>query len=125
MSIRESAQFRREARIRRAKRVRRRVIGTASKPRLAVHRSNRHMMAQLIDDEAGVTLLAVHDYKMDAPEIEGMSGKVARAKAVGQAIATAAKEKGIESVVFDRAGFKFHGRVAALAEGAREGGLKF
>ena len=125
MSIRESAQFRRDARIRRAKRVRRRVIGTASKPRLAVHRSNRHMMAQLIDDEAGVTLLAVHDYKMDAPEIEGMSGKVARAKAVGQAIAAAAKDKGIESVVFDRAGFKFHGRVAALAEGAREGGLKF
>ena len=125
MSIRESAQFRRDARIRRAKRVRRRVIGTASRPRLAVHRSNRHMMAQLIDDEAGVTLLAVHDYKMGAPEIEGMSGKVARAKAVGQAVAAAAKEKGIESVVFDRAGFKFHGRVAALAEGAREGGLKF
>ena len=125
MSIRESAQFRRDARIRRAKRVRRRVIGTASKPRLAVHRSNRHVTAQLIDDEAGVTLLAVHDYKMDAPEIEGMSGKVARAKAVGQAIAAAAKEKGIESVVFDRAGHKFHGRVAALAEGAREGGLKF
>ena len=69
MSIRESAQFKREARIRRAKRVRRRVIGTASKPRLVVHRSNRHMMAQLIDDEAGVTLLAVHDYKMDAPEM--------------------------------------------------------
>jgi large subunit ribosomal protein L18 len=125
MSIRESAQFRRDARIRRAKRVRRRVIGTASKPRLTVHRSNRHMTAQLIDDEAGVTLLAVHDYKMDAPEIEGMSGKVARAKAVGQAIAAAAKDKGIESVVFDRAGYKFHGRVAALAEGAREGGLKF
>ena len=125
MSIRESAQFRRDARIRRAKRVRRRVIGTASRPRLAVHRSNRHVTAQLIDDEAGVTLLAVHDYKMDAPEIEGMSGKVARAKAVGQAIAAAAKDKGIESVVFDRAGYKFHGRVAALAEGAREGGLKF
>mgnify|MGYP003573005404 FL=1 len=125
MSIRESAQFRRDARIRRAKRVRRRVIGTASKPRLAVHRSNRHMTAQLIDDEAGVTLLAVHDYKMDVPEIEGMSGKVARARAVGQAIAAGAKDKGIESVVFDRAGYKFHGRVAALAKGAREGGLKF
>ena len=125
MSIRESAQFRRDARIRRAKRVRRRVIGTAAKPRLAVHRSNRHVTAQLIDDEAGVTLLAVHDYKMDAPEIEGMSGKVARAKAVGQAIAAAAKDKGIESVVFDRAGYKFHGRVAALAAGARDAGLKF
>jgi large subunit ribosomal protein L18 len=125
MSIRESAQFRREARLRRAKRVRNRVIGTADKPRLSVHRSNRHVTAQLIDDEAGVTLASVHDYKMDAPEIEGMSGKVARAKAVGQAIAAAAKDKGIESVVFDRAGYKFHGRVAALAEGAREGGLKF
>ena len=125
MSIRESAQFRREARLRRAKRVRNRVIGTADKPRLSVHRSNRHVTAQLIDDEAGVTLVSVHDYKMDAPEVEGMSGKVARAKAVGQAIAAAAKDKGIESVVFDRAGYKFHGRVAALAEGAREGGLKF
>ena len=125
MSIRESAQFRREARVRRAKRVRNRVVGTAEKPRLSVHRSNRHVTAQLIDDEAGVTLVSVHDYKMDAPEIEGMSGKVARAKAVGQAIAAAAKDKGIESVVFDRAGYKFHGRVAALAEGAREGGLKF
>ena len=82
-------------------------------------------MAQLIDDEAGVTLLAVHDYKMDAPEIEGMSGKVARAKAVGQAIAAAAKEKGIERVVFDRAGFLYHGIVKAVAEGAREAGIKF
>ena len=125
MSFRESPQFRRDARRRRAQRVRRRVAGTASKPRLAVHRSNRHVLAQLIDDEAGVTLVAVHDYKLDTPEIEGASGKVARAKAVGQAIAAAAKDKGIESVVFDRAGYKFHGRVAALAEGAREGGLKF
>lgn len=125
MSFRESAQFLREARRRRAKRVRRQVTGTASKPRLAVHRSNRHVFAQLIDDEAGVTLIAAHDYKLETPEIEGASGKVARAKAVGQAIAAAAKEKGIESVVFDRAGYKYHGRVAALAEGAREGGLQF
>lgn len=125
MSIRESAKFRREARSRRAKRVRRRVIGTASKPRLAVFRSNRHVVAQLIDDEAGVTLLAVHDFRMETPEIEGLSGKIARARAVGQAVAAAAKEKGIESVVFDRAGYKYHGRVAALAEGAREGGLQF
>ena len=125
MSIRESTRFKREARSRRAKRVRRRVIGTASKPRLSVFRSNRHVMAQLIDDEAGVTLVAVHDFKMKAPKIEGLSGKVARAKAVGQAVAAAAKKKGIESVVFDRAGFKYHGRIAALAEGAREGGLQF
>ncbi|RKZ09561.1 50S ribosomal protein L18 [bacterium] len=125
MSIRESAQFRREARRRRAKRVRHRVVGTASRPRLAVHRSNRHVFAQLIDDEAGTTLAAVHDYRMETPEIEGASGKIARAKAVGQAIAAAAKEKGIESVVFDRAGYQYHGRVAALAEGAREGGLQF
>jgi large subunit ribosomal protein L18 len=125
MSIRESAQFRREARKRRAKRVRQRVVGTASKPRLAVFRSNRHVVAQLIDDEAGVTLVAVHDFRMEDPQIEGVSGKVARARAVGQAVAAAAKEKGIESVVFDRAGYKYHGRVAALAEGAREGGLHF
>jgi large subunit ribosomal protein L18 len=101
------------------------VIGTASRPRLAVFRSNRHVTAQLIDDEAGVTLVAVHDFRMEAPDIEGLSGKVARANAVGQAIAVAAKEKGIESVVFDRAGFKYHGRIAALAEGARKGGLQF
>jgi large subunit ribosomal protein L18 len=125
MSIRESAQFRREARSRRARRVRRRLIGTAERPRLAVFRSNRHVFAQLIDDEAGVTLLSVHDYRMEAPKMEGLAGKVARAKAVGMAVAEAAKAKGIESVVFDRAGYKYHGRVAALAEGAREGGLRF
>lgn len=125
MRVRESAQFRREARERRAKRVRRRVKGTASKPRLSVFRSNRHVVAQLIDDETGQTLVSVHDFRMEVPEMEGVSGKVARAKAVGQKVAEVAKERGIESVVFDRAGYKYHGRIAALAEGAREGGLQF
>ncbi len=122
---RESAQYRREARYRRSKRVRRRVMGTAERPRLAVHRSNKHIFAQVIDDEAGVTLASAHDLKIEIPEFEGISGKVARAKAVGLAVADAAKTKGIERVVFDRSGYQFHGRVAALAEGAREGGLKF
>ena len=125
MSVRESAQYRRESRLRRAKRVRRRVSGSGEKPRLSIHRSNKHIFAQLIDDETGATVASAHDLKMDAPEEEGVAGKVARAKAVGRAVAEKAKEKGIETIVFDRSGYRYHGRVAALAEGAREGGLKF
>jgi len=125
MSVRESAKFLRESRLRRAKRVRRRVEGSPVKPRLSIHRSNKHIFAQLIDDETGVTLASAHDLKMEAPKEEGLDGKVARAKAVGRAVAEKAKEKGIETIVFDRAGYRYHGRVAALAEGAREGGLKF
>jgi large subunit ribosomal protein L18 len=121
----ETPKFRREARVRRAKRVRKRVMGTAAAPRLSVHRSNKHIFAQLIDDESGVTMASAHDLKIEAPSFEGIDGKIARAKAVGAAVADAAKGKGIERVVFDRSGYKYHGRVAALAEGAREGGLKF
>lgn len=107
-------------------RVRRRIRGSAERPRLAVYRSNRFISAQLIDDDAAVTLAAANDMKLDsAPEFEGLAAKVARAKSVGLELAEKAKKSGIEEVVFDRSGFKYHGRVAALADGAREGGLKF
>lgn len=113
------------ARRMRRSRVRRKISGTSSRPRLAVYRSNRYISAQIIDDDTARTVVAANDLKMDPPALEGLAGKVARAKAVGLALAEAAKANGVETVVFDRAGYKYHGRVAALAEGAREGGLKF
>jgi large subunit ribosomal protein L18 len=113
------AKTRREARIRRHARVRKKVAGTAERPRLAVYRSNRHIYAQLIDDRAAATLASASD-----AEINGTNGKTDRAKAVGKLIADRAKGAGIERVVFDRGGRRFHGRVAAVAEGAREGGLQ-
>jgi large subunit ribosomal protein L18 len=112
------AKAKREARERRHARVRRKVRGEAVRPRLAVFRSNRHIYAQLIDDRAARTLAAASD-----AEVTG-DGPTERAKAVGALIATRAKDAGIDTAVFDRGGFRFHGRVAALAEGAREGGLQ-
>jgi large subunit ribosomal protein L18 len=113
------AKTRRTARVRRHLRVRKKVTGTAERPRLAVYRSNRHIYAQLIDDRAAATLAAASD-----EEIEVSKGKTDRAKEVGKLIADRAKGAGIERVVFDRGGRQFHGRVAAVAEGAREGGLQ-
>jgi large subunit ribosomal protein L18 len=107
-----------QARIRRHARVRKKVRGEAERPRLAVFRSNRHIYAQLIDDRGARTLAAASD-----AEVSG-DNPTERAKAVGALIATRAKDAGIATVVFDRGGFRFHGRVAALAEGAREGGLQ-
>ena len=107
-----------ENRIRRSKRIQ--VSGTASRPRLCVFRSNANIYAQLIDDEAGKTLAAVSDLKM-----KKKGTKSEMAKKVGEEIASKAKAIKVEAVVFDRAGFAYHGRVKALAEGAREGGLKF
>lgn len=104
---------------RRHARIRSRVVGTAEKPRLAVFRSNKFIYAQLIDDEAGKTLVAASDVK------ETSGDKKERAKKVGAQIASLAKAKNIEKIVFDRGGFLFAGRIALLAEGAREGGLKF
>ena len=105
-------------RIRRHRRVRKKVVGTAERPRLAVFRSNRHVYAQLIDDVAGRTLASASTLSNG----EGKDPK-ARAKAVGSALAAKAKEAGIERAVFDRGGFQYHGRVAAVADGAREAGL--
>ena len=103
----------------RHRRVRRKVAGTASRPRLSVYRSNVHVYAQLIDDDAGETLAAA-----DSRQVGETENRKDAARKVGALIAKAASEAGIEAVVFDRGGNKYHGRIAALAEGAREGGLK-
>lgn len=111
---------------RRHKRVRFRVTGTPSKPRLSVFRSLKHMTAQLIDDTSGKTLFSARDAESASKfENKTMKGKTAKAYTVGRLLASRAKEAGIEQVVFDRGGRKYHGRVAALAQGARDGGLKF
>ena len=116
-----------ETRARRVVRIRARISGTAARPRLAVFRSARHVSAQLIDDAAGRTLAAAKDTDLKKADlkIEGMQAKTAAAYAVGLALAEKAKKAGIAAVVFDRAGFTYHGRVKALADGARAGGLKF
>ena len=111
----------REARLRRHKRVRGKVAGTAERPRLVVFRSNRGIFAQLVDDEAGRTLASASWLAN-----RGHKGtKTEQAAEVGKALAVAAKKAGVETCVFDRAGYLYHGRVKALAEGAREGGLTF
>ncbi len=112
-----------EHRRRRHLRVRRRVRGTAERPRLVVFRSLKHIYAQLVDDDRGAVLLGVTDRA--APPVEGAKGKVGRGFAVGLAVAGRAKERGITRVVFDRAGYAYHGRVKAVADGARKGGLEF
>ena len=114
---------RRTARARRHFRIRKTLSGTPETPRLVVHRTSRHMHAQVIDDVAGHTLVAASTMEADVRAMEG--DKKARGAKVGQLIAERAKAAGIEAVVFDRVGYKYHGRVAALADAAREGGLKF
>jgi large subunit ribosomal protein L18 len=140
------AKTRRRARVRRHVRVRGKIAGTAERPRLAVYRSNRHIYAQLVDDDAARTLIAASDRDVragGAGEVGGAgkakaggagkakaggegqgTGKTAPAKAVGELLAERAKAAGIDRAVFDRGGRLFHGRVAALAEGAREKGLQ-
>jgi len=112
-----------ELRRRRHKRVRRKVEGTAERPRLAVFRSNRHITAQLIDDLAGRTMASASTVEPTLRETGG--GNVEAAKAVGALVASRAKDAGITTVVFDRGGFAYHGRVAALADAARAEGLEF
>ena len=109
-------------RLHRHVRVRGKISGTPECPRLNVFRSNANIYAQLIDDVNGVTLVSANTLEK---EFEGATGNCEAAKKVGTVLAERAKAKGIEQVVFDRGGYIFHGRVAALAEGAREGGLKF
>ena len=109
-----------EARLRRHRRVRGKISGTAERPRLDVFRSSKHIYAQIIDDVAGVTLASASTMDKD---FEGFGGNIEAATKVGNAVAKKALEKGITTVVFDRGGFVYHGRVKALAEGAREGGL--
>ena len=132
------------ARLRRRARVRKKISGTAKIPRLAVYRSLNHIYSQVIDDVSGKTLVSASSLKIELPPVEEPSAdvsekkdkkgkkkakpagtKVRRSIAVGNMIAQLAKEKGIERVVFDRSGFLYHGRIAALADAARKGGLKF
>jgi large subunit ribosomal protein L18 len=123
VKIGKAASAKRAARQRRHLRVRKKVAGTSTRPRLVVSRSSRHIVAQLVDDAAGRTLVSASS--MDAT-IRGAEGdKTARARAVGKLVAERAKAAGLSSAVFDRGGYRYHGRVAALAEGAREGGLEF
>jgi large subunit ribosomal protein L18 len=117
----------RALRIRRHARVRGKVAGTADRPRLAVSRSNRHISAQIIDDQAGRTLAAASSGEADLRGQLGQAGggNVSGAEAVGRLVATRAKTAGITRVVFDRGGFAYHGRVAVLADAARQEGLEF
>ena len=118
------AKVRREGRIRRHRRVRRKVHGTAVRPRLAVYRSNKHISAQLIDDDSGHTLAAASSTEVDQ-RAAGTGSSVAAADRVGTLIAERAKAAGVTTVVFDRGGYAYHGRVAAIAEAARNAGLEF
>ena len=112
-----------EARQKRHRRVRKKVRGTAARPRLAVFRSSRHVYAQVIDDVSGRTIASASTVEADAKG--GATATVDAAKAVGKRIGERAKAAGIGAVVFDRGGFRYHGRVAAIADGARESGLEF
>lgn len=106
------------------KRIRKKISGTNDTPRVSVFRSNKQIYAQVIDDLKGVTLLAASSKEKEVADVTGIR-KTEQAKLVGKLLAAKCKEKGIKNVVFDRGGYKYHGRVKSLAEAAREGGLKF
>ena len=116
-----SRQTKHQTRLRRRRRVRAKVAGTGERPRLAVFRSNRGMQAQIIDDVRGHTLAAVNWTEKELKDLPRMD----QAKRAGELIAQRAKDAGAETVIFDRGGYRYHGRVRALAEGAREAGLRF
>jgi len=120
--VRPKTQASAAGRARRHLRVRKKVTGSAARPRLVVNRSAKHMFAQIVDDSVGRTLAAASTLDATIRAAEG--DKTAKARQVGELLAQRAKEAGIEAVVFDRGGYRYHGRVAALADGAREGGLK-
>lgn len=110
---------------RRHKRIRSKITGTAKRPRLSVYRSLNHIYGQIVNDETGKVLVSAKDIDVKVKENKDENRKVALAKEVGLLLSKKAFEKKINTVVFDRAGYKYHGRIKALAEGAREGGLKF
>ena len=120
--VRPRTQTSAAGRARRHLRVRKKVTGSAARPRLVVNRSARHMFAQIVDDTVGRTLAAASTLDATVRAVEG--DKTAKARKVGELLAQRAKEAGIAAVVFDRGGYRYHGRVAALADGAREGGLQ-
>ena len=119
------AEDSRIGRQRRHERIRKKVSGTAERPRLSVYRSLNHMYAQIIDDSKGETIIAVSSLSGELKSEKGHRGNTGMARKVGELIARTAKGKGIEKVVFDRGGYLYHGRVKALAEAAREAGLEF
>jgi large subunit ribosomal protein L18 len=121
MSVKIYGKGKYVARLRRHSRLRKHISGTAERPRLVVTRSNRHMVAQIVDDTKGITLASVSTLQSDFSDFEGTKSEAA--KKVGELIAKKAQDAGITAVVFDRGGNKYHGRVAAVADGAREGGL--
>ena len=125
--IRKYSKTRRQQRERRHRRIRKKIWGTAERPRLVVYRSLRNIEGQLVDDGAGRTIMGLStlDEQLRGFEAEGANRKVEHAFAAGKLLAERAREQGIESVVFDRGGYQYHGRVKSFAEGAREGGLKF
>lgn len=112
-------------RVKRRKRVRQNISGTPERPRLAVYRSNKHIYAQLIDDTAGLTIAAASSKELTKSGDLDKTGNIEAAKAVGLLVAEKAQAKNVSSVIFDRGGFLYHGRIKALAQGAREGGLQF
>ena len=116
-----SAATRTQGRVRRRRRVRAKVRGSAERPRLSVFRSNRGIQAQLVDDDAGHTVAAVTWTEPDLKKLDRME----QAKRAGEVLADRAKKAGVETCIFDRGGYRYHGKVKALAEGAREGGLNF
>jgi large subunit ribosomal protein L18 len=113
------------ARLKRKKRIRKNIHGTQERPRLCVFRSDKHIYAQVIEDDKGVTLVSASTLSPEYREMEKPSGKVEAAKRIGALIAQKAKEKGISKVVFDRSGYIYHGRIQALADAARQAGLDF
>jgi large subunit ribosomal protein L18 len=119
----DASTRRRAAKTRRHFRLRKKVVGTTERPRLVVNRSSRHLHAQLIDDSLGKTIAAASSIEADVRAVEG--DKTAKGKKVGELLAARAKAAGVDAAVFDRGGHDYHGRIAALADAAREGGLKF
>ena len=125
--LRRKRTLDRSRRRRRARyRVRKKLRGSQERPRLAVHKSRRHIYAQLIDDRAGHTMAFASSLESElSDDLQGSTGSCSAAKAVGAVLAARAAEQGVRSVIFDRGGFLYHGRIQALADSAREGGLKF
>ena len=121
----DRAKRKRQARLQRHARVRRRVRGTPERPRLCVFRSLKHMQAQIIDDTVGHTMVSANTLDAEVQAEAAGKSKSEQAKVVGDVLAKRAREAGITTVVFDRGGYRYHGRVAALAQAAREGGLEF
>jgi large subunit ribosomal protein L18 len=120
-----STNIRQQARLKRQKRIRKKVLGTAQRPRLSVFRSARHIYAQVIDDAQGLTLTAASTLDSQVKNAPKFENKIEAAKFVGKLIGERALDKGIKQVVFDRNGFLYHGRIKSVSEGAREAGLVF